>query len=156
DWVLGWALTAPVVLIVLALLIYPFVDAILLSFQARFIGRAEGAWVGLTNYADFLFNPNNFFWKASLVTVVYTGGAIAGKFVLGLAMASVLNQAIPARNLLRGLMFLPWAVPVVVSAFAWRFLFDTTGPINGLITSLKLRDDYIYFFNDATLALPTG
>jgi multiple sugar transport system permease protein len=153
DWLLGWALTAPTVLIVLALLAYPFVDAIVLSFQERFIGK-EGTWIGLQNYTDFFTNPNNLFLKASLITVVYTGGAVIGKFFIGMAMAAVLNQDIPARNLWRGLMFLPWAVPAVVSAYVWRFLFDTTGPINGLIAEYQLADDYIYFFNDAKIALP--
>jgi multiple sugar transport system permease protein len=153
DWLLGWALTAPTILIVLALLAYPFVDAIVLSFQERFIGK-EGTWIGLQNYTDFFTNPNNLFLKAALITVVYTGGAVIGKFFIGMAMASVLNQDIPARNLWRGLMFLPWAVPAVVSAYVWRFLFDTTGPINGLIAEYQLADDYIYFFNDAKIALP--
>ena len=50
EWQLGWLLVAPVVIIVTALLIYPFIDAILLSFQERFIGKS-GTWVGLANYA---------------------------------------------------------------------------------------------------------
>ncbi|MDQ6674388.1 MAG: sugar ABC transporter permease, partial [Chloroflexota bacterium] len=54
----------------------------------------------------------------------------------------------------RGVMFLPWAVPVVVAAYVWRFMFDTTGPINGAIANFHLLDDYIYFFSDARLALP--
>lgn len=153
DWLLGWAMVAPVVLIVATLLAYPFVDAILLSFQERFIGK-EGVWIGLQNYVDFFTNPNSYFLPAALITVAYTGGAITGKFVLGISMASALNQDIPAKNLWRGLMFLPWAVPAVVSAYVWRFLFDTTGPINGSIANFQLADDYIYFFNDAKLALP--
>ena len=154
DWLLGWAMTAPTVLIVLALLAYPFVDAIVLSFQERFIGK-EGTWIGLQNYTDFFSNPNNLFWKAALITVVYTGGAVLGKFVIGMLMAAVLNQDLPVRNLWRALMFLPWAVPAVVSAYVWRFIFDTSGPINGLIAEYQLADDYIFFFNDAKLALPT-
>ena len=50
DWQLGWLLVAPVVLHRHRLLIYPFIDAILLSFQERFIGKT-GTWVGLANYA---------------------------------------------------------------------------------------------------------
>src|SRR5215210_287939 len=148
-------MVGPVVLIVLALLIYPFVDAILLSFQDRFIGKT-GTWVGLENYANFFNGVDKAFGKAALVTLVFTAGAIGGKFIIGLAMASVLNQdIIPAKNLFRGIMFLPWAVPAVVSAYVWRFLFDTTGPINGAIANFGLADDYIYFFNDAKLALPS-
>jgi multiple sugar transport system permease protein len=154
DWLLSWLMVGPVVLIVLVLLIYPFIDAILLSFQNRFIGK-EGEWIGLANYAAFFNGIDKGFGKAALVTLVFTAGAIGGKFVIGLAMASVLNQDIvPCKNIFRGIMFLPWAVPAVVSAYVWRFLFDTTGPINGMIAEYGWMDDYIYFFNDAKIALP--
>jgi ABC-type sugar transport system permease subunit len=33
-------------------------------------------------------------------------------------------------------------------------MFDTTGPINGAIANFGLFDDYIYFFNDARMAVP--
>ena len=153
DWVLGWLLVLPVFLIVMALLIYPFIDAILLSFQQRFIGQA-GTWVGVQNYVDLFTRPDSKFVKSAWVTIVYTAAAIGGKLIIGMAMACVLNQRIPLRNINRGLMFLPWAVPAVVTAYAWRFLFDTSGPINGLILKYELLDDYIYFFNDARIALP--
>lgn len=153
DWLLSWVMVGPVVLIVLALLIYPFVDAIMLSFQDRFIGK-EGTWIGFANYTAFFNGIDTAFGKAALVTLVFTGGAILGKFIVGMAMASVLNQQIPMRNIFRGIMFLPWAVPAVVSAYVWRFLFDTTGPINGMIAEYGLMNDYIYFFNDAKIALP--
>jgi len=153
DWLLGWLLIAPVVIILVALLARPFVDAILLSFQERFIGKS-GTWVGLSNYVNFLTNPNSHFARAAVNTVVLTAGAIAGKLVLGLAMASVLNQDLPLRPFWRGLLFLPWAVPAVVSAYVWRFLFDTTGPINSVIARTGVLPDYILFFNDPRLALP--
>ena len=153
DWRLGWLLVGPVLLILVALLIYPFLDAILLSFQERFIGKA-GTWVGLRNYSDLFTKPNSLFLKATWNTLAITGGAILGKLVIGMAMACVLNQRIRLKNIWRGLMFLPWAVPAVVTAYAWRFLFDTSGPINGLIAQFHLADDYIYFFNDARIALP--
>ncbi len=153
DWALGWLLVAPVAIILLALLAYPFVDAFLMSFQQRFIGKA-GTWVGLVNYQNFITNPNTHFVKAAINTVLMTGAAIGAKFVIGLAMASVLNQRIPLRNLWRAIMFLPWAVPAVVSAYAWRFMFDTTGPINATIAHFHLRSDFILFFADPKLALP--
>ena len=130
DWRLGWLLVGPVFLILMALLVYPFIDAILLSFQNRFIGKA-GTWIGLKNYTDLFTNPTSHFAQAAVNTVVITGSAIVGKFIIGTAMACVLNQHIAAKNLWRGLMFLPWAVPAVVTAYAWRFMFDTSGPING-------------------------
>jgi multiple sugar transport system permease protein len=153
EWQLGWLMVAPVVIIVSTLLIYPFIDAILLSFQDRFIGKT-GTWVGFANYAALFADTTTPWVKAALTTLVVTGGAIATKFVVGMAMACVLNQDIPGKNIFRGVMFLPWAVPAVVSAYVWRFMFDTTGPINGAIANFGILDDYIYFFNDAKMAVP--
>jgi multiple sugar transport system permease protein len=153
EWQLGWLLVLPVVVIVTALLIYPFVDAILLSFQDRAIGKT-GSWVGLANYSALFADKSAVWLKAAVTTLLITGGAIGTKFLVGMTMALVLNQELPARNLFRGVMFLPWAVPAVVSAYVWRFMFDTTGPINGAIANFGWLDDYIYFFNDARLALP--
>jgi ABC-type sugar transport system permease subunit len=153
EWQLGWLMVAPVVIIVSTLLIYPFFDAILLSFQDRFIGKT-GTWVGFANYAALFADTTTPWVKAALTTLIVTGGAIATKFVIGMAMACVLNQDIPGKNMFRGIMFLPWAVPAVVAAYVWRFMFDTTGPINGAIANFGLFDDYIYFFNDARMAVP--
>jgi multiple sugar transport system permease protein len=153
DWLLSWLMVGPVVIIVTALLIYPFLDAFVLSFQERFIGQT-GSWVGLSNYAALLNGSDQLFFKAVGITFALTGAAIFGKLIIGLTMAAVLNQDLPARNIFRGIMFLPWAVPAVVTAYVWRFLFDTTGPINGAIAEFGLLDDYLYFFNDAKLALP--
>ncbi len=97
DWQLGWLLVAPVFLIIAALLIYPFFDAILLSFQDRFIGKA-GHWIGIRNYTDLFTNPNSHFLKAAWNTVAITGGAIVSKFFIGTAMACVLNQQIRAQE----------------------------------------------------------
>src|SRR5690242_16916225 len=143
DWQLGWLLVAPVVLLVSGIIIYPFIDAILLSFQERFIGKT-GTWVGLANYAALVSDSSIPWTRAAITTLTITGGAIATKFVLGTAMACVLNQDIPLRNVFRGIMLLPWAVPAVVSAYVWRFMFDTTGPINGAIANFGLLDDYLY------------
>src|SRR5947208_12097266 len=74
DWQLGWLLVLPVFLILLLLLIYPFFDAIVLSFQNRFIGKT-GIWVGVKNYTDLLTAPNSHFLKAAWNTVAITGGA---------------------------------------------------------------------------------
>ncbi|MBV9171373.1 MAG: sugar ABC transporter permease [Chloroflexi bacterium] len=153
EWQLGWLLVAPVVILVSSIIIYPFIDAILLSFQERFIGKT-GTWVGFANYAALFTDPSNPWPKAAVTTLVITGSAIGTKFLVGMAMACVLNQDIPAKNFFRGIMLLPWAVPAVVSAYVWRFMFDTTGPVNGAIANFGLLDDYIYFFNDTRLALP--
>src|SRR6266513_414811 len=68
DWQLGWLFVAPVVLLVSGIIIYPFLDAILLSFQERFIGKT-GTWVGLANYAALLSDSSIPWAKAAFITL---------------------------------------------------------------------------------------
>ena len=151
DWSLGWLFLLPVVAILLGLVLYPFISAVLLSFQDRLLGASSAKWVFLANYADLVHNP--LFLKAVVNTIVYTVAAVATKFVLGLVSAAVLNQDIPGKNFWRAVLFLPWAIPAVVSAYAWRFVLDTNGLFNGLIAQFHLRDDYIYFISDEHLVM---
>src|SRR6202158_5372239 len=90
DWQLGWLLVAPVVIIVTTLLIYPFIDAILLSFQERIIGKTR-TWIGFAHYAALFADTTTPWVKAAITTFVVTVGAIGAKFLLGMAMACVLN-----------------------------------------------------------------
>src|SRR5260370_33620349 len=120
EWQLGWLMVPPVVIIVSTLLIYPFFDAILLSFQDRFIGKT-GTWVGFANYAALFADTTTPWVKAALTTLIVTGGAIATKVVIGMAMARVRNQDIPGAHVLRRRMGLAVAVPAVVAAYVSRF-----------------------------------
>lgn len=153
DWALGWLFLLPVVAILLGLVLYPFVNAILLSLQDRLMGQTSAHWVLLANYAELLRNP--LFVKAAVNTVIYTVSAVGIKLVLGLVSAAMLNQDIRWKNFWRGFLFLPWAIPAVVSAYAWRFVLDTNGLFNNLIAAFHLRDSYIYFISDEHLVLPS-
>src|SRR5260370_25879219 len=104
EWQLGWLMVAPVVIIVTTLLIYPFIDAILLSFQDRFIGKT-GTWVGLANYAAFFADSTTPWIKAAVSTRVVTVRAIGTKFLLGMAMAGLLHQHILGNHTFRAPMF---------------------------------------------------
>jgi multiple sugar transport system permease protein len=151
DWGLGWTFLAPVLAILLGLVAYPFVSAIVLSFQDRLLGASTYHWVGLANFVALAQNP--LFLTAVVNTIVYTAGAVGTKFVIGLLSAAVLNQDIPLKNFWRGVLFLPWAIPAVVSAYAWRFVFDTNGLFNSLVVQFHLADDYIYFLSNPHLAM---
>src|SRR5437879_10955714 len=72
EWQLGWLMVAPVVIIVTTLLIYPFIDAILLSFQDRFIGKS-GTWVGFGNYTALFADATKLWVKAACKELVVTG-----------------------------------------------------------------------------------
>jgi ABC-type sugar transport system permease subunit len=151
DWTLAWLFLAPATLIVLGLIAYPAVSAFLLSFQSRFLGQVVGQWVGLRNYAKLL-GKGSLYLSAAWMTVKYTAIAVGAKFVLGLLGASILNQNFRGRNFWRGILFIPWAVPGAVAAYAWRFVYDPAGFFNTLILLTGIREEYIYFLADERLA----
>src|SRR6266568_2619872 len=54
DWAAAWLFLTPCMLVIIGLIAYPFVSAIVLSFQAKLVG-SPGVWIGLKNYDDLLF-----------------------------------------------------------------------------------------------------
>lgn len=154
DWLLGWAMLLPVLLVIVGLIAYPFYAAITLSFQDRLLGSSTYTWVGLANYAAF-FEGGSLALLAVWNTFVYTGVAVAIKFLFGLAMACIVNQQIIFRDFWRGLLFLPWAVPLIVASFVWMFVYDEQGFINLLLLdNLGITKDIINFRGSPSLAMP--
>jgi multiple sugar transport system permease protein len=119
--VLGYVLIVPAALILLGLLAYPLLLGVWLSLTSATLGKT-GEFVGLQNYATILADP--IFRGAAVFSVLYTVCAEAGKLVLGLALALLLNQQFRGYRAARSLMLLPWVAPTVLSALAWLWLLD--------------------------------
>jgi ABC-type sugar transport system permease subunit len=147
----GMALLAPTVLILIGLVLYPFFYAIWLSFTDKTVG-SPGQFVGFRNFAYVLAWPQ--FSTAVWNTVVFTVSAVAMKFVLGMAVALVLNQQIRGRNFFRAFLLLPWAMPAFVVYLVWRWLYDPlSGLINYALIDLGLIATPIPFLSDRSTAM---
>ncbi len=148
---LAYALLAPSFLIVLGLVAYPFFAGIYLSLQNKMVG-APGRFVGLANYVE-LFR-SDLFWRTAYNSVVYTAVAVALKFVLGLTMAMILDQERRFNHLLRTLLFIPWAVPVVIVSLNWRWIYDDlSGFLNNFLITFHITKDIISWLSDPRLAM---
>ncbi len=151
DRTLGYLFLLPALLVVLGLVAYPFLEAVVLTFQAKTAG-APGKYIGLNNYRELLNNP--VFWRTVFNTIFYTGVAVALKFVFGLGMALVLNQERLFNNFYRSFLLIPWAVPTVISALNWRWIYDdASGLINNILVRLELIDETISWLSDPKLAM---
>lgn len=149
DWKLGYALIAPVFLVIIGLVAYPLGYSIWLSLQDIKVG-GPGTFVGLNNYYKILFDSeariHASFWASLKITVLYVFGACIGKFIVGMVSALILNAHIRARHFWRTLLFLPWAIPAVVAAYTWKFIYnDVNGVANGVLTNIGLIDAPILF-----------
>ncbi len=143
DWGIAWLFLAPLIVVLVGLIAYPFFSAIWLSLHHKTVGGIA-TFVGIENYTELLFSKQyaKVFRTSVIVTFVYVGVSIALKFVLGLAMALLLNESFRGRALMRGFLFLPWAMPTIIVALAFRWIYE--GSPNGML-NLILID---YFKSD--------
>jgi len=151
DRTLGYLFLFPAVLVIVCLVAYPFASAIVMTFMAKTAG-SPGRFIGLENYRELLFGDQ--FLRAVINTVVYTAVGVGFKFVAGLGMALVLNQERMFNNLFRSFLLIPWAIPTVMSALNWRWIFDdASGLINNVLVRLNLIDEAISWLSDPHLAM---
>lgn len=153
DAMLGYLLVAPVIICLAALVFYPFVFAIWISFTDRVIGR-PGNFIGLANYR-YLFNWIDF--QATVRnTIVLVVSVQILKFIFGLGIAVLLNQQIRARQFWRGLILLPWAMPGFVAFITWKLLYAPQGgAFNMMLLNTGLFDSHIDFLSSKALAMPS-
>ncbi|HEV2109204.1 MAG TPA: sugar ABC transporter permease [Thermomicrobiales bacterium] len=138
DWRIAWLFLLPLILVLVGLVTYPFVTGVWLSLQQKTVGR-PASWVGLSNYRELLVGEqySQVFRDSIRISVVYTGVAVAVKLVLGMCMALLLNERFPGRTMMRALFFLPWAMPTIIVAITWRWIYD--GSLNGLFNLIRVE-----------------
>jgi multiple sugar transport system permease protein len=151
DWRIALAFLAPTLILMAGLILFPFVNAIVMSFFTRNI-RRQDVFVGLTNYIR-LFSDEEYL-GALLNTVRFTVFSVVTKLFVSLLIASVLNSRIPGRNVLSGIMLLPWIVPEVVTALTWRGIYDPIfGGLNPVLQALGLINRDVAWLAEPNLAL---
>jgi multiple sugar transport system permease protein len=153
EGVLGYLLIAPAVFYVLLLVGVPFVLALRFSVtDVSTGGDLSGEFVGLDNYIDVMQTP--LFRTALRNTFIFTFGSELIKGILGLALAFLLIQPFRGRTLVRSLIIIPWAMPVAISAIAWRWMFHSQySVINWVLNNAHLTDRYPQWLGEPALAM---
>jgi ABC-type sugar transport system permease subunit len=94
-------------------------------------------FVGAGNYRRLLGDPE--FWASLRAGAIWVAGSVIPQFLLGLAMALVLNERFRGRGLVRTIVLVPWVVSGVVTGIIWTWLFDgTVGVVNDLLVRAGL------------------
>lgn len=142
----------PLLIVMVAVIGWPLVDTVGLSFtDARLIGTS-GKFVGIDNYVRMLSNSG--FQRTLWTTTLFAVISVTAEMVTGVLAALLLNQQFYGRTVLRGLMILPWALPTVVNATLWRLIYNPEyGALNALLTQLGLMDSYRSWLGEPGTAL---
>lgn len=152
---LGVALIAPTILIFCAVIVYPLISAIYLSFFSIYTPTMEGEWVGLDNFRQLLGSDE--FWRSLFNTLVWTIGTLTLQLIFGVLVALMLHQNMVFRALARSLVLFPYFLSTVVAVLVWRWLFnDLYGILNHLLMwtgFLEMPVDWLGTMPNAMLSL---
>lgn len=152
DWKVAYPFVLPMVVVMVGLILWPFIDAIMLSTTALNFNTGKTVDVGLRNYQRLLSSSD--YRLALSNTVVFTVWSLGVKFVVGMIIALILNSRMPFRNLLSGIMLLPWIVPEIVTALAWKSIYDPIfGGLNPILMGLHIIDRPLGWLSNAQLAM---
>ncbi len=136
----AWWMLAPMLIVLLLVAGWPLARTIWLGFTEAGLADVEAPrYIGLTNYLYLLQDPD--WWRAVRNTAVFAGASVALETALGLIIALSLNAHFRGRGMLRAAILVPWAIPTVVSAQMWRWMFnDVFGVINHVLLSVHAID----------------
>ena len=117
---LGLLLVAPVVLLLVGLVAYPFSVAVYSALTDQTLAES-GRFIGFGNFVNLW--DDQIYRQSLRNTLVFTVGSVTLKLCFGLGLALLLNEAFPFRRLIRAAILLPWIVPTVLGTMAWLWMF---------------------------------
>ncbi|MBD2328912.1 sugar ABC transporter permease [Alkalinema sp. FACHB-956] len=140
---------APALLLLGLFVLYPIGYLVYLSFTQGSFTRVGVHWVGLRNYLRLFASPD--FWQVLGNTLYFTGATVVPSIALPLGLAVWLDRS-PLQGLLRTAYFIPSITSIVAAGLGFRWLFQTDGPINGLLGFLGIAP--ISWLASPTWAMP--
>lgn len=146
----AWLFLFPALLLLGVFVLWPIAYLFYLSFTAGNFTLAGTHWIGLKNYWRLVNTPD--FWQVVGNTVYFTLATVIPSLVIPLGLAVLLNRAFALRDLLRTAYFIPSITSVVAVGLGFRWLFQTTGPINALLAWIGIEP--VPWLGSATWAMP--
>jgi trehalose/maltose transport system permease protein len=144
---------APLLVTLAAVAGWPLARTIYFSFTDATLATIEGArFVGLDNFVYLLRDP---VWRqAAQNTLIFSLASVGIETLLGLMIALLLTAELRARGLLRAAILVPWAIPTIVSAQLWRWMYnDLYGIVNSILLGLAIIHEPKAWTADPSLAL---
>ncbi|ASU84751.1 sugar ABC transporter permease [Nocardiopsis gilva YIM 90087] len=135
----GRLLVAPTLLVVGAVVLFPFLAGFVLSLQdmrlidIRFFSPAD-LEITFDNFDRVLSSAG--FWAAARTTVVYATVTTVGSLLAGLVVALALRRPFRGRGAVRGLLLVPYVLPVVAATTIWTTLLN---PQYGAVNEIGRR-----------------
>ena len=144
---------APAFIVLAVILFYPLGYSLYLSFHNWTLRDFKQGvpFVGLTQYINLFSNPE--FLNAVRITFVFVVAAITLEFILGMALALLLNHDLKGKGIIRSLILLPMMCTNVVVGLTWRLLLNYDyGLVNYLLSVIGIPR--LEWLSKPALAMP--
>lgn len=145
---------------------WPLLRTIYFSFtDTSLTNLGGGKWIWFDNYLTWrTLSSGKVIWRGTLADPAWWNAvwntfrfafiSVSIETVLGLLVALVLNAEFKGRALVRAAILIPWAIPTIVSAKLWAWLFnDQFGMVNDMLMSLGIIDHKIAWTADVSTAM---
>ena len=142
----------PCVLILAALLLYPFGYGIYVAFfKTNLVNKWK--FVGLENFIRAFSDAT--MYTSLWTTVRFTFFVVFLHFTIGIGLALLLNKEIRGRTFFRALLVMPWLFPEVVIANLWKWIFNaSSGLLNSFLQQLGLIAEPMSWLGSMDWAMP--
>jgi multiple sugar transport system permease protein len=151
------AFLIPAFVYVLFAFVVPVVYNLILSFEQTSpatIASLFAPFAGLANYRATLLQPVT--QSVIVRTFIFTAGSLFFQFLIGFSLALLFNLKFPLRRLARSLVIIPWLLPLLITGFIFRFLFQAeAGAVNQILSDLHLISHPIGFLTSPGWAFAT-
>ena len=151
----GYLMIAPAIIFLLLVILHPLFEVFRLSFF-EFTGLRDqtATFVGLKNFVSLL--DARIYWISMKNTLIFVIATEVLHALIGLLFALALHQHWPSnrlRNLVRGLLILPWLFSMAAAGLVWALLLNALGPVNYLLVASGILERAIDFLGDRDTAL---
>jgi len=149
----AWLFLMPMIVVLGLVAGWPLARTIWFGFtDANLSALGGAAFIGFENFYWLLSDPA--WWNAVWNTLVFTIVSVTLETILGLGIALALNAHFTGRGLLRAAVLIPWAIPTVVSAQMWAWMYnDVFGVINEVLLTLGIIGEPIAWLASPETAL---
>lgn len=149
----AWLFMAPTLVAMALVAGWPLLRTFWFAFtDANLTDMQSAQLVGLDSFREVVDDPD--WWTTVRTTFQFALVSVALETVLGMIIALALHARFRGRGLLRAAVLVPWAIPTVVSARMWAWMFhDVYGVINALLLSVGLISEARAWMAEPELAL---
>jgi multiple sugar transport system permease protein len=135
--VIGLLFVTPTLILVAAIVFYPIVETVLMSFSKVNALVQRTGFIGFTNYQK-LFG-DSVFLRVLTQTLVWTIAVVGLTTAISIPVALALNLHFRGRRIARAVLIIPWAASLMINAIVWKWILDGQYSIlNRLLMDLHL------------------